>query len=912
MTGPMRRMRQQFDTTTRSARKMRRGLRSIDIVLSAIAVGAIVAVTKRFIQMGAEMEALRFRMGVFERSAEGAQRVFKNLTEQFKNVPFDLKTIGDSFVRLRAAGLEPLDGSLKAIIDGVAAFGGGSQELQRATIAIQQMAGKGVISMEELRQQLGEAIPFAMRVMADEMGISVAKLISQIERGNLAAADGIGALVSGLQKNFDGVADGMVNTMGGAFQALVKEVQGAADRIFNEFGVADIITLFLREMAQEVRNFVDGLDPEKVREFVFGLTDIVKTGASVIKWIFEMGSSFAQLVGKITSLLGADATGLLAAGAIGFLLFGPPGALLAMAVVALAGITRELKKTSSSMKSFFEGTEDVSILGEGVQRGTESATEVIIDISKDSVRRIKGATDEQNKQLEQIRKDREAVFSKLGAIGEPGGLSRAGQQQLTKLEKSIESITAKLRGAGDLPFLQQFERMVQISRDAASQFDADSKALEKFTELLRKAQATGDERAIATAKRDLARAQKDFADARAVLGQQRGLAATFLAAKLDEAAADVRDKVGQITNELSKRTAALTGDIFGDQEARARIKADFDEIDKKLKEELSTAEAINKEDGKRGALIDGINTQLARSAQLREQELAQVTQITIARERLFNIEQRNTANQISRDIAGDLRSLDSLVNPIKAAFTPEVVDQARQLREEITQTTEGLEARIAALQLEGIESGGLNEQQRTQIALLQERIGVLGRVKDATTETALLAKEMWSRVASTLQGALADGIESVITGHKSAKEIINGVFQSLTRAAAEYLAQLILIKTVSGGLGGFGGGFGGFGGFFAKGGTFAGNVKPFANGDIIRGPTLFGVAGEAGTEAIMPLTRTPDGKLGVQSTGPAGGGMFNLAIQAIDTQTGAQFLLRNLETIAQGMSGRSALNEGVR
>lgn len=57
---------------------------------------------------------------------------------------------------------------------------------------------------------------------------------------------------------------------------------------------------------------------------------------------------------------------------------------------------------------------------------------------------------------------------------------------------------------------------------------------------------------------------------------------------------------------------------------------------------------------------------------------------------------------------------------------------------------------------------------------------------------------------------------------------------------------------------------------FAKGGVFGSNsVTPFANGGIVSSPTPFGfgerlgVMGEAGPEAIMPLSRGSDGKLGV-------------------------------------------------
>lgn len=58
-----------------------------------------------------------------------------------------------------------------------------------------------------------------------------------------------------------------------------------------------------------------------------------------------------------------------------------------------------------------------------------------------------------------------------------------------------------------------------------------------------------------------------------------------------------------------------------------------------------------------------------------------------------------------------------------------------------------------------------------------------------------------------------------------------------------------------------------------------GGIKPFAAGGVIGTPTYFplmnggtGLAGEAGPEAILPLTRGPDGQLGVASAGGAGAG----------------------------------------
>jgi hypothetical protein len=68
----------------------------------------------------------------------------------------------------------------------------------------------------------------------------------------------------------------------------------------------------------------------------------------------------------------------------------------------------------------------------------------------------------------------------------------------------------------------------------------------------------------------------------------------------------------------------------------------------------------------------------------------------------------------------------------------------------------------------------------------------------------------------------------------------------------------------------------------ANGRVFAQNgIQPFARGGIVNGPTLFpfakgiGLMGEAGPEAIMPLRRGRDGKLGVAG---GGGGTTNVVV----------------------------------
>lgn len=64
---------------------------------------------------------------------------------------------------------------------------------------------------------------------------------------------------------------------------------------------------------------------------------------------------------------------------------------------------------------------------------------------------------------------------------------------------------------------------------------------------------------------------------------------------------------------------------------------------------------------------------------------------------------------------------------------------------------------------------------------------------------------------------------------------------------------------------------------FSQGGAIEGGVQKFASGGVVSSPTVFpmatgmGLMGEAGAEAIMPLTRSANGDLGVKAVGGTGG-----------------------------------------
>ena len=130
-------------------------------------------------------------------------------------------------------------------------------------------------------------------------------------------------------------------------------------------------------------------------------------------------------------------------------------------------------------------------------------------------------------------------------------------------------------------------------------------------------------------------------------------------------------------------------------------------------------------------------------------------------------------------------------------------------------------------------------------------------------DVATLERGMSTGLRRAIKGAVVDGDSLSSSLRSLASTMINTAFNAAVRPVTDHIGG-VLAKGVGNLVGGL---------FkFEQGGSFAqGRVMPFANGGVVNGPVTFpmrrgtGLMGEAGPEAIMPLARGPDGKLGVRS-----------------------------------------------
>lgn len=288
--------------------------------------------------------------------------------EMTKSAPFKIDALRNSFVKFKSGGIDPTNGSLKALVDGVAAFGGSDLELERAAVAIQQMAGKGVISMEELRQQLGESVPAAMKLMARSMGVSVGQLVKQIETGTVAALPAIKGLLAEFELAFGGSAEKMMKTYSGQMSKLAANLkllgreigEGSGDKEGNLPSYYDAVTHSVLELNA-------ALETKAFRE-----------------WAQEFGTWLAQMVVKMTELMkvmyeNRDAISAVAT-AIGYLVGGKLilgiGKLLVAPFVKLLSVLSKAGKGVESFADKFKNFNKVSADGGALTKVMEKLSSV--------------------------------------------------------------------------------------------------------------------------------------------------------------------------------------------------------------------------------------------------------------------------------------------------------------------------------------------------------------------------------------------------------------------------------------------------------------------------------------------------------------------------------------------------------
>lgn len=187
------------------------------------------ALAYQFIQANREIEKTRLALTQILGSADAANATLGRLQETANRLGQDAGVLSTSFVSLAASAKgTALEGQateeiFTAIVGAMAQLGKSSAETDRALIAVAQMMSKGTVSAEELKGQLGEALPGAMQAAARGAGLTVAELQKLMATGTLMAEDMLPGLAAELKRTFN--TDAQVDTLDAQFNRLKNQLR---------------------------------------------------------------------------------------------------------------------------------------------------------------------------------------------------------------------------------------------------------------------------------------------------------------------------------------------------------------------------------------------------------------------------------------------------------------------------------------------------------------------------------------------------------------------------------------------------------------------------------------------------------------------------------------------------------------
>lgn len=220
----------------------------------AITIAATVALSGKIMNIGQDFAALESTLLAVTGDSDKAAKEMDYLRDQSNRLGLDLLKVGKEYAKFSAATQGKLsDAQTKNVFEGLSEYGTvlglSAEESGRALLALQQMASKSKVSMEELRQQFGDAVPKAIGIFTDAYNQAFDKNVTEeqfqdlVGQGKVLAKDVLPAVGDQLKKlaRNGGALDKAMKSNRASWQRLQTSMQNAMNVFFTS-GFGDSLT----------------------------------------------------------------------------------------------------------------------------------------------------------------------------------------------------------------------------------------------------------------------------------------------------------------------------------------------------------------------------------------------------------------------------------------------------------------------------------------------------------------------------------------------------------------------------------------------------------------------------------------------------------------------------------------------
>ena len=462
-------------------------------------------------------------------------------------------------------------------------------QLQGTFVALTQIVSKGTVSMEELRQQLGDRLPGALQILAAGLDVTTDELIKLIENGELSS-DSLIQFGNELERRF---ADQLPEALEGT-NAAIGRFQNAIFQAFLVIGRGGAIEGF----TDLLNDLTEALQSAAVIDFLTGVGAALQQFFNLLSLVTQ---NWDLLVVAITTFLGLKIAPFIVAivsvmgrwGAIARLvrirtvaLSATMGTFSTATLSAAGGITALRTALTLLLSSTGIGLL-VTLIGTGIGIWATRASEATeaMKTHRDIVDEVKNAYDQVGGSVDNLRDSIEGVT----ATAARANLSTL-RESLRRAQKEFEGLGSLFRenifgqvGLGEDEATRQF---LELGREAfeayqegtitAREFrDQVDGLVETFRDSGRNVVRFGTE--ILEASEDLITFEEAVSEAENVLDILTGEAEEAEEA-IQELTGSVKD-VADEAEEAARRTEAFQSALRAIQEEVPELKAALEELD---------------------------------------------------------------------------------------------------------------------------------------------------------------------------------------------------------------------------------------------------------------------------------------------------------------------------------------------
>lgn len=930
---------------------------NLNNVLAGFSIGYIstrlVDLGKSAINTSMDFQALENRMNASAADKSIGADSLSYIRKEADRLGLSFKGTADSFAGFEAAALRSglTLGQTKQIFSDISTAATSMQlpatNVELTFKALEQIAGKGTVSMEELRQQLGDHLPGAFEIAAKSMGMTTREFYNMVSEGKVLSSEFLPAFARALKEELGGSALDASTQLRASINRLNTDVMDSSDA-WGEYlqpSVQEGVEAF-RGAAQASTKLANTLNKNRA-EIGAVATSLTTTTTAFIAFRaaagIQLSSALASLSASLVNIR-TSALGLGAAISANPLMIG--GAALAASIgvvtyalqknqVELSKETQKLRELASETSN--NAVETPRLVAEYHKLATASnrtgvEEQRLIEIKDKLNAQYPSLLDKYGQELNaqgELKNSTAQLIAQYIKLAEVQKLVAQQQAAEERYNKSVSNkwywnenseparqnrIKAYNEYAAAIDKSTEAIRALIGQENASAKVIKEGKALKDYTlgtgsggidsgkKKKEKRQLTISEQ-IQKAYNDEQRALEDLA-AQGITSGKVWDAQVAKVKNLENAVKRIKEATdfGVITpfqglnkqlQEAQERVMNLAASKVINIEELRKAKGYLTDLQKKM-QEVQLAAQTSPYQAKTTQLsmlqsqyldyaIQGYGNSeqaLAIKNQYKTLKL-EVERANASLQNSMGISWRNVSSTISSSLSQAIttplqqgenaleRFGNVALNTIQAIAQQMISSGLSKLFQEGAQN-DGLLSNIL-----GGNQGTMTGAAAPISAVSDELKNILAQAPQAAASIASIGTSQTA--ALTAMSGTSGVIASAMSGYASAATAAGQLAASLTQAAiaqAAYSAALVPIAgavlapvaaTATGAAIGTAN-------ILASAGMLASRVTAFADGGIVDKPTYFpmkgnrmGLMGEAGTEAIMPLRRTPDGRLGVEA-----------------------------------------------